>query len=608
MKDNEKPPLPSAAGGSEQPADPPALRALLERGDVEGFNRSRPRTRLDLSGIDLAGKDLGGVDLSFVEMDRAVLRGCDLSAARFDGASLQRADLGGAALAGARFRQECNLRYADLSGALAQEADFQTADLTRADLSRSHLTAALFAHAQLFYATLVEASAERADFQEAILAGALLGGGVFRNANFGRARLFQSAGDDMDFSGANFTGAEAMRAHFAGKTRFTGAFVKGLIHDGFDNREDLLREAIKDREPPPGMFPMRDRPQEDIELLDAIPGSDRRLFDEALHDLNDLVGLREVKAYVTELANVMRMESQRARVRLPDLETNYHFVLSGSPGTGKTTVARILSRLMHAVGFLRKGHLIETHRAGLVAEFVGQTAPKTEHLVDQAMGGMLFIDEAYALSTGGSSDYGAEAIATLLKLMEDRRGKFTVAVAGYTDEMRAFVRSNPGLEDRFTIFIDFADYSPGELTQIFAVMLARARFSVSPEFIGLASALFYLARERAAAESRGFSNGRFVRNTFQKTWSRAANRLAGQPGEKRIKDLSTIEVDDLPFEKILGIPRSRVPLELLRWEPGGGKEEAELGVQDLPLTGAMPELSAASAKRLKAILPDPSGS
>src|SRR5262249_40137537 len=182
--------------------------------------------------------------------------------------------------------------------------------------------------------------------------------------------------------------AEAMRSHYEGKTRFTGAFVKGFIHDGFDRREDLLRDAIKDREPPPGMFPLRDRPEEDIELLDGIPGSNRRLFDEALRDLDELVGLSEVKAYVTELANVMRMESQRARVQLPDLETNYHFVLRGSPGTGKTTVARILSRLMHAVGFLKKGHLIETHRAGLVAEFVGQTAPKTEHVVDQAIAAM----------------------------------------------------------------------------------------------------------------------------------------------------------------------------------------------------------------------------
>src|SRR5262245_8618907 len=505
MNDPEKPPTLESTRKPEPAADAGELRALLERGDVAGFNRKRPRYRLDLTGIDLSGRSLHRVDLSFVNLDRTLLRGSDLTEACFDGASLERADMSGASVAGASFRQECNLRYANLSSIQAREADFQTADLTRADLSRSKLTAALFGHATLFYATLVEASAERADFQEAIMAGALLGGAALRNANFYKARLFQSAGDDIDFSGANLTAAEAVRSHYAGRTRFTGAFVKGLIHDGFDNREDLLRDAIKDREPPPGTFPRRDRPQEDIELLDGIPGSDHRLFDEALRDLDELVGLRDVKAYVTELANVMRMESQRARLRLPDLETNYHFVLRGSPGTGKTTVARILSRLMHAVGFLKRGHLIETHRAGLVAEYVGQTAPKTEHIVDEAMGGMLFIDEAYALSGAGSSDYGPEAIATLLKLMEDRRGKFTVAVAGYTEEMKAFVRSNPGLEDRFTIFIDFKDFTAGELVQILSVMMDKARFSAPRAFMGHASALFFLARERAAARSAGFS-------------------------------------------------------------------------------------------------------
>src|SRR5262249_6374414 len=160
----------------------------------------------------------------------------------------------------------------------------------------------------------------------------------------------------------------------------------------------------------------------------------------------------------------------------------------------------------------------------------------------------------------------AEAVATLLKLMEDRRGKFTVAVAGYTEEMNRFVRSNPGLEDRFTIFVDFPDFSPSELTQILSAMMAKARFIVTPEFLGLASALFFLARERAAAAGAGFSNGRFVRNPFQRPWSRAANRLAERPGEKRIEDLSRLEVGDLPFEAAFGIGRARVPLDLLRWE------------------------------------------
>jgi len=575
------------------------LRRLLEQGEVAEFNRLRPRTAIDLSGIDLSGVPLRGADLGFLTLDRAFLRGTDLRGALLDGASLERADLAGAVLTEARLRDRCNLKYANLSGVLAERADFNGADLTRADLSRGLFTDAVFAFATMFYATLVEARCERADFQRALLAGALLSGAVLRGTNLREARLFQSAGDDVDFTGADLTSAEAVRTHFAGATRFTGAFVKGFIQDGFGSSQDLLGDAIRDREPPAGALTPKGPPTPSVELLDEIPGSDRGGYETALADLEELIGLREVKAYVAELANVMRMEAQRSRLHLPDLETNYHFVLRGSPGTGKTTVARILGRIMHAVGFLKKGHLVETDRAGLVAEYVGQTAGKTQKIVEQAMGGLLFIDEAYALAGAGASDYGAEAVATLLKLMEDRRGQFSVAVAGYTEPMNVFLHSNPGLEDRFTMFIDFPDYSPGELTRILSLMLSKARFTVTPQFLGLASALFFLAREQTTRLGKEFANARFVRNTFQRTWSNAANRLARTPGEKGLPELCTIHVEDLPMEVSLGVPAAPVPLDLLRWTAEG----REIGAAEIS-TSVPFELTPASQQRLRALLAD----
>src|SRR6266567_4793343 len=186
-------------------------------------------------------------------------------------------------------------------------------------------------------------------------------------------------------------------------------------------------------------------------------------------ELNDLIGLESVKARVTELTNFVRIQQLRKGQGLKALQISLHTVFTGNPGTGKTTVARLMGKIYRALGVLKKGHLVECDRAALVAEYVGQTAPKTNAVIDSALDGILYIDEAYSLAKG-ARDYGQEAIETLLKRMEDNRERLIVIVAGYTGEMSTFIGSNPGLQSRFTTFLEFPDYTPTQLSEIFASM------------------------------------------------------------------------------------------------------------------------------------------
>lgn len=259
-------------------------------------------------------------------------------------------------------------------------------------------------------------------------------------------------------------------------------------------------------------------------------------------ELDSLIGLASVKKEVQTLTNFIKIQQKRAEQGLKSSSVSYHCVFTGNPGTGKTTVARIVADIYKNLGVLKKGHLVETDRAGLVAEYVGQTAVKTNKIIDSALDGVLFIDEAYSLVGGGKSDYGKEAVATLLKRMEDDRERLVVILAGYTKDMKQFIDSNPGLQSRFNRYIEFPDYTPDELYQIFALSLKKYDYHVTDD---AKVALQHFFEEAVAHKDANFGNGRFVRNIFEKVLEHQANRLASE-SNLTTERLSEITIEDLP--------------------------------------------------------------
>lgn len=260
-------------------------------------------------------------------------------------------------------------------------------------------------------------------------------------------------------------------------------------------------------------------------------------------ELNNLIGLESVKQEVEALTNYIRIQKTREEKGLATTPISYHCVFTGNPGTGKTTVARILAKIYKNLGVVTKGHLVETDRSGLVAEYVGQTAVKTNKIIDSALDGVLFIDEAYSLISSSENDYGKEAISTLLKRMEDDRSRLVVILAGYTKEMKDFIDSNPGLQSRFNRYIEFPDYNADDLYQIFCKQLKQFEYTMSEE---AAEALkSYLAYE-VAHKDQNFGNARFVRNLFERTLQQQANRLSKEVNLTTEK-LSEIIKQDIPI-------------------------------------------------------------
>ena len=267
-----------------------------------------------------------------------------------------------------------------------------------------------------------------------------------------------------------------------------------------------------------------------------------RPLEELLAELDELIGLDEVKEEVRLVAALLEVQNLREERGLPGLETSRHLIFTGNPGTGKTTVARLLAQIYRTLGVVERGHLVETGRSGLVAGYVGQTATKVTEVFDRADEGVLVIDEAYALVRGSESDFGREAIDAIVKLVEDRRDRVVVIAAGYPDEMSAFVEANPGLRSRFPRTIEFPDYSSDELVAIFEAICEKNHYIPSDEAVEAARARF-----DAVPRTKGFGNGRLARNLFEAAVARQARRIVelDAPSDD---DLLMLLPEDLPDE------------------------------------------------------------
>lgn len=280
---------------------------------------------------------------------------------------------------------------------------------------------------------------------------------------------------------------------------------------------------------------------QNIKIQNNAPNNNEDL-DTLLEELNSLIGLEKVKEEVNNLINLVKVRKMREEQGLKQVPLSLHLVFSGNPGTGKTTVARILSKIYKELGVLSKGQLVETDRAGLVAGYVGQTAIQTTEVINKAKGGILFIDEAYSLTSyDDSSDFGKEAVDTILKAMEDMRDDFIVIVAGYPDLMKQFLKSNPGLESRFNTFIDFEDYKPTELFKIFELMCEKNNYILPESLYDYVETQFNTIYKN---RDDSYANARTVRNFFENAVKQQANRVTKLVNTSR-EELQTFTLQDL---------------------------------------------------------------
>ena len=266
-------------------------------------------------------------------------------------------------------------------------------------------------------------------------------------------------------------------------------------------------------------------------------------YEELMAELDNLVGLDTVKEDIKTMINFLRICKLREERGLKTPELSHHMVFSGNPGTGKTTIARLLSKMYKAIGLLEKGQLVEVDRAGLIAGYQGQTAIKTAEVVQSALGGVLFIDEAYSLVQGDNDSYGKECIATVLKAMEDNRDNLVVIVAGYDDLMHKFIESNPGLQSRFNKYIHFPDYTGEELEKIFLIQCKSNGYTLEEAGQKMLREVFDRMYE---LRDENFGNGRTVRNTFEKIINCQATRLSDARAEGLTdEELMKITVEDV---------------------------------------------------------------
>lgn len=305
---------------------------------------------------------------------------------------------------------------------------------------------------------------------------------------------------------------------------------------------EVITEHYTEREEKPSFLPdiFADAAEEAVQGIKEKKAEEE--IDRLTGELDRMIGLQEVKNEIRSLINLIKVKRLREKYKLPQMNMSYHMVFTGSPGTGKTTVARLVAQIYCELGILSKGTLTETDRSGLVAGYVGQTALKVKETVERALGGVLFIDEAYSLAPeNASNDFGAEAVDTLVKLMEDHRDDLVIIVAGYTEEMKRFLKANTGLYSRFNKFITFSDYSKEELLAILDSMTEEAGFCLTE---GAREKVERMLGQMNPEEQRNFGNARGIRNLFERLVSNQANRIIGYTSQS-IKDITVITEEDV---------------------------------------------------------------
>ena len=349
---------------------------------------------------------------------------------------------------------------------------------------------------------------------------------------------------EIQYIGAAFVQDKAKAMEYLARASRLGCILAKEILTDYQSRESSLSNNSS------SPFDVFRRPNSDFFLSKGqVDGSNVNKHSaiqshkkDNMKELNEMIGLSRVKEEVASLRNFVLVQEQRKRLGLKSNNVSYHCVFLGNPGTGKTTVARIVAGIYKDLGILKKGHLVEVQRSDLVAEYVGQTAPKTNAKIDEALDGVLFIDEAYTLAEGGQGDFGQEAINTLLKRMEDDRNRLIVILAGYSNEIQHFIDSNPGLQSRFNRYIHFDDYSYEELLRIFLFNLGKNDFKITQDaFMAVSIAI----QEQLANKDSKFGNARYVRNMFETIIMKQANRLVSSKINPSKEELILITKEDV---------------------------------------------------------------
>ena len=380
-------------------------------------------------------------------------------------------------------------------------------------------------HAEKQYAAAVGRNAEWSAAHDRLLEARVLAQPSYDLAALKFGKAHPSWGEQLFRVAAGIVLADGSVNH--DERLFLGNLAYQLLGGDMSRMEKILAWLESGEEEPVEPPPV-EVPKEDLETC--------------LAELAGLSGMASVKQEVESLVRFLEINKARETHDLKGAAMSLHMVFSGNPGTGKTTVARIVSRIYSALGVLKKGHLVETDRLGLVGQYIGHTAKKTDELVQQSLDGILFVDEAYALVSGGENDFGREAIDTLVKRMEDYRERLIVIVAGYPDDMERFIDTNPGLQSRFTIHLNFEDFNAPELVAIFKSFCEKNQYRL--EAAAEAALEARVATELATA-GRGFGNGRHMRNLFEKAIRKHAVRLCMRKREWTKEELSELTIEDL---------------------------------------------------------------